>query len=113
LETESHVSSRHGVFPGQTQGQGFRHRIVKLVNKIEEKKMTSMDNKVLDVLLFHDSREGHELWKKNKEKGMSWEDNVINLCLKAAYTPDIDELDVIFWRVTDILYERGIVRITA
>jgi hypothetical protein len=42
-----------------------------------------------------------------------WEDNVINLILKASFPETVDELEIIMWRIEDLLIERGIVRITA
>jgi hypothetical protein len=51
--------------------------------------MTVIDNKVLEVMVFYDSPEGMAFWKKNKtEKGMDWEDNVINLILKVSDRQD-------------------------
>jgi hypothetical protein len=76
--------------------------------------MSRKDELVSKVLRFYESPEGHEFWKQNRdEKGMCWEDNVVNLCLKAAFPESIEELESVLWKVRDILIERGIVKIAA
>jgi hypothetical protein len=75
--------------------------------------MTRIDEKVLEVLKFYDSKDGHQFWMENLAKGMYWEDNVINLVLKAITPETVDELEVVMWRIEDLLIERGIVRIAA
>jgi hypothetical protein len=76
--------------------------------------MTYQDEMVLATLKFYDSEEGHKFWMKNKnERGLDWEDNVINMVLKATPPENVEDLEVVAWRVQDILTERGIVRIAA
>jgi hypothetical protein len=75
--------------------------------------MTRIDEQVLAVLQFYDSKEGHQFWMENRAKGMDWEDNIINLILKASFPETVEELETVMWRIGDLLIERGIVRVVA
>jgi hypothetical protein len=80
---------------------------------MQEKKMTRNDEKVLEVLRFYESEKGHQFWMENRARGMDWEDNVINLILKAIVPETVAELEVVMWRIEDLLINRGVVRIPA
>jgi hypothetical protein len=75
--------------------------------------MTGMDEKVLAVLQFYDSEEGHQFWMENRAKGMDWEDSAINLILKASFPETVEELEIVMWRIEDLLVKRGVVRVVA
>jgi hypothetical protein len=79
----------------------------------QEDQMTRMDEKVLAVLQFYDSEEGHQFWMENRAKGMDWEDSIINLILKASYPETAEELEIVMWRIEDLLIARGAVRVAA
>ena len=76
--------------------------------------MSDTNSKIAEVVKFYDSPEGRAFWKQNQDRrGLRWEDNVANLCLKASPPENVEEFESVIWKVGDILIDRGIVRFSA